>query len=73
MGAIIGGAVGGAAFLALAALVAACVVVRRRRRAHTEQKLSHYQEYDGKDGVLALEVCPWPRAQPRETPPLWLL
>ena len=62
LGAIIGGVVGGVALLALAALAAACVVLRRHRRAHAERKLSHYHEYDGKDGVLALEVSVLPHS-----------
>ena len=56
IGAIIGGVVGGVALLVLAALVAACVVLRRRRGVRAEQKLSHYHEYNGTEGVLALEV-----------------
>lgn len=67
MGAIIGGVVGGVALLVLVALVAACVVQRRRRTACTDQKLSHYHEYDGKDGVLGLEVCPGPHAETDKT------
>ncbi len=73
LGAIIGGVVGGVAILALAALAAVCLVVRRHRRAHAEQKLSHYHEYNGKDGVLALEVSLPPHpARSAKVSLLWL-
>ena len=62
VGPIVGGVVGGVAIIALAGLVAVCLVVRRHRRAHAEQKLSHYHEYNGKDGVLALDVSLLPPA-----------
>ena len=73
LGAIIGGVVGGVTILALAALAAVCLVVRRHRRAHAEQKLSHYHEYNGKDGVLALEVSLPPHpARSAKVSLLWL-
>ena len=55
LGAIIGGVAGGMLLLTLVALAAACVVLRRSRRARAEKKLSHY-DYNGREGVLALDV-----------------
>ena len=55
LGAIIGGVAGGMFLVTLVALATACIALRRRRTARTEQKLSHY-DYNGREGVLALEV-----------------